>query len=518
MKEEMKKEYTRILNIKRNDYIERYGIIFNSDFQNHFYDTGTGKVVNLDDKEYEVIRALLSQGKDTAKFEEAFEKLSEEQQNLFLETCINENLLKAEQVTDMLLFTKDTSLKEQLEHHLQQLVLEVTEQCNFRCKYCIYNEDFAGNRDFGNGIMTIDIAKKAVDYAIEHSGKRVSITFYGGEPLLNFSVIKDAIDYALEIGKNKELSFSITSNLTKMTKEIASYLASVPNLSLLASIDGPENVHNATRVYAGNKPTFEDTMQGLKYVAEAFKKTGNVLMINAVFVPPYEYEKLEAINEFFESLDFLPESTEIRITYPETDSFAYNDWETLMGNGKYLFDGVLDPMKKWQLIKAQKNGLSMNQRRNIYFYSMFSLLMQIDGRRCANEPYEIHSCNGCCVPGGRKIYVKTNGDISVCEKIGLSPILGNIDTGIDLERVQKKYIDEYVTASVSKCAKCWAINFCGCCYADCYTEDGIDIEAKADKCASVRKMYQTNLSIFYSISEEYPELLDVLKNARYDIW
>lgn len=517
MKEDILNEYERIIHIKENDYIGRYGILFNTDFRNYFYDTGTGKAVSLDDKEYEVIRELFSQGTDCSGFEKAFKKLSEKQQSSFLETCINEKLLRAAQVTDLLPFTDETSLEDQIDHHLQQLVLEVTEVCNFRCKYCIYNEDFAGNRDFGKGVMTIDTAQKAIDYAMKHSGERISVTFYGGEPLLNFEVVKAAIEYALQTGKDKQLSFSITSNLTKMTEDMASYLAAVPNLSLLASIDGPETVHNAARVYAGNRPTFEDTMKGLKCIAEAFKKTGNILMINAVFVPPYEYEKIEAINEFFESLDFLPESTEIRITYPQTDSFPYDDWDALMKNGKYLFDGAIDPMKKWQLFKAKKNGLSMERRKNIYFYSMFSLLMQIDGRRRANEPFEIHSCNGCCVPGGRKIYVNTNGDISVCEKIGVSPILGNIYTGINVDEVQKKYIDEYVAASISDCAKCWAVNFCGCCYADCYTEQGINLEEKRDKCISLKKMFQTNLSIFYSITEEYPELLDVLKNARYDI-
>ena len=511
------REYERIIELKESDYIGRYGILFNTDFNNYFYDTGTGKVIWLDDNEYEVMRELFNSGTNYVGFEKAFNKLTEKQQENFLETCISEKLLRSKCVTDLLPFTADTSLQDQIDNHLQQVVLEVTEACNFRCKYCIYNEDFSGNRNFGNGIMTIDTAKKAIDYAMEHSGDRIAITFYGGEPLLNFDVVKAAIEYSLETKNKKQVSFSITSNLTKMTEARASYLASVPNLSLLASIDGPEDVHNATRVYTGNRPTFGDTMKGLKLIAEAFKKTGNILMINAVLVPPYKYEKIESINTFFESLDFLPESTEIRITYPQTDTFPYDDWDTMMKNGKYLFDGVIDPLKKWQLFKAKKNGLSMDKRRNIYFYSIFSLLMQIDGRRRASEPFEIHSCNGCCVPGGRKIYVKTNGDISVCEKIGLSPVMGNIYTGIDISYVQKKYIDEYVAASLSDCSKCWAVNFCGCCYADCYNEDGIDLIAKADRCMSLKNMYRTNMSIFYSIVEEYPELLDVLKDAKYDL-
>ena len=176
---------------------------------------------------------------------------------------------------------------------------------------------------------------------------------------------------------------------------------------------------------------------------------------------------------------------------------------------------MLDPLKKWQLHKAIKEGLNKNKTNNIYFYSMFSLLQMIDARRKCESPFQFHSCNGCCVPGGRKIYVKSNGDILVCEKIGNSPIIGNINVGIDIEKIKHKYIEEYANKSLEDCSNCWAINLCNICYANCYTTNGIDMDLKRENCASLLETLKTNLSVFYSIAEEYPELLDVLKGSKY---
>ncbi|MDD2960194.1 MAG: radical SAM protein [Lachnospiraceae bacterium] len=515
MEDKLRLEFERIKHIKKEDYMPRFGKLFNTNFSNYFYDTGTGKVVSLDDEEYELMTVLFSKDDDGEKFKAVFEELSLEKQLNFLETCSTEKLLRAKKVEDLKLVLDDTDLEDQIMNHTKQLVLEVTEKCNFRCKYCIYNEDYEGDRNFGMGVMEWETAKKAIDYVMDHSGSTVSVTFYGGEPLLNYKVIKSSIEYALKKGNGKDLSFSITSNMTLMTKEMAQFFASVPKLSFLASLDGPEMVQNAARVYSGNKPTFDDTMKGLHCLANAFENSQNILMINSVLIPPYEYGKINAINDFFEGLDFLPNNTEIRITYPQLDTYPFEHWDRLVNNEKYLFYGTLDPLTKWQVYQARNKGLDKENCRNIYFYPMYSLLRLIDGRRRSEEPFDFYPCNGCCVPGARKVYVKTNGDIQVCEKIGTSPVLGNIETGINIQKVQEVFVDNYVNASIADCAKCWAINICGNCYANSYTETGIDIENKRQYCMAMQEAYKDNLSVFYTLMEECPGILDVLKGSVY---
>ena len=72
--------------------------------------------------------------------------------------------------------------------------------------------------------MTWEVAKKALDFVFAHSGKELYVTFYGGEPLLQFPLMKQCIDYAIQkVGKERELHFGFTTNLTLITKEMAEY-------------------------------------------------------------------------------------------------------------------------------------------------------------------------------------------------------------------------------------------------------------------------------------------------------
>lgn len=159
-----------------------------------------------------------------------------------------------------------------LDNKLRQVTLELTEKCNLRCRYCIYNEDYDEKRNHGTKDMTKEVATAAIDYANAHGDveKGIAVTFYGGEPLVNFDLLKYCIDYSTKTITNKGLSFSMTTNATLMTKEIAQFLASVDGLSVLCSIDGPEAIHNSYRKYINGEGTFKEAIRGLKYLVEAF--------------------------------------------------------------------------------------------------------------------------------------------------------------------------------------------------------------------------------------------------------
>lgn len=130
-----------------------------------------------------------------------------------------------------------------------------------------------------------------------------------------------------------------------------------------------------------------------------------------------------------------------------------------------------------------------------------------------DAPDDLYHCNGCCVPGSRKLYVKANGDLLICERIGSSPIIGNIFTGIDKTLLSEKYDTEYVARSLPACKNCWAVNLCPICYANCYTEDGIDPAEKASNCNGVRSQLERCFSMFYELLEENPSALDALKET-----
>lgn len=248
---------------------------------------------------------------------------------------------------------------------VQQLIIELTGKCNLRCKYCIYNDYYEGNRDFNTSDISFETAKKAIDYAYAHRHPdHFSITFYGGEPLVNFKVMKQCIDYALANLTECNLSFSFTTNLTLMTEEIADYLGQVPNLSIVLSMDGPAEIHNMARVYSNNRDTFDDAYRGLKYIAASAKKYGNItLTFNSVLMPPYTEERFDKINDFFSNMDFLPEGTNVQASYPSKGTVPESYYLELQEKG---YD-VNAPVNWFQWAESRsKNKDFITNRMNLY--------------------------------------------------------------------------------------------------------------------------------------------------------
>lgn len=240
--------YQRLCDLKKSGNAGRYGLLFSTQFKNYFYDTGTGKVLHIGDYEFKALQAFFDPTISLDAFEKRCHQMAGDRLEKFLTTIDSEKLLCAPPVTAMHLASDDNWL-EALDSDLQQLVLEVTEACNFRCKYCIYNEDYEGNRDFGTAKMPQEIAQKAIDYLAEHSSSHFAVTFYGGEPLANFPLVRWATEYTLEHYKDKHPTFNLTTNLTLVTDEIADFLARTPGFSVVVSLDGPEEVQNSNKHY-----------------------------------------------------------------------------------------------------------------------------------------------------------------------------------------------------------------------------------------------------------------------------
>ena len=111
---------------------------------------------------------------------------------------------------------------------MNSITLELTERCNLRCKYCVYSETNNDYRTFGIKDMTFETAQKAIDFLMEHSSedKRVFIGLYGGEPLLRFPLVKQVIAYVQKRYSQRDVYYSMTSNMTLMTEEIHSFMSS----------------------------------------------------------------------------------------------------------------------------------------------------------------------------------------------------------------------------------------------------------------------------------------------------
>jgi uncharacterized protein len=226
----------------------RLGCVFETQKNMYFYDAGTGKVIECNENEFMVLKNLVESDNSEICEIEKLEDLEEAVENI-CKIVKDENLLQAPIYKE---FARET---DQTIHHVtsegfHQLILEVTQNCNFRCKYCVFNNYNESYRDFTPRNMDWDIAKKAIDYTKAHSGKseeEVSISFYGGEPLINYELIKRVVEYSKKIMPDKKLRFAFTTNLSLMTKDKAEFFAK-EGFIILCSIDGPQEVHDTYRV------------------------------------------------------------------------------------------------------------------------------------------------------------------------------------------------------------------------------------------------------------------------------
>lgn len=153
---------------------------------------------------------------------------------------------------------------------IKTLVLNVVQACNLRCGYC-----FAGDGSYGNsGMMSIETATRAIDwYANQHTISQMEVNFFGGEPLVNFALIRRCVEYAHSVAQDagKRIAFSITTNATLVTQEMAQFLAE-NKFRIAVSIDGPAAINNRNRPLATGKGSLERILAGVYLLREAGNK------------------------------------------------------------------------------------------------------------------------------------------------------------------------------------------------------------------------------------------------------
>ena len=492
------------------------GTAFATKNRKYMYDTGTGKTFECGEIEYRILKTLFEQDMLPLSIDGIMENEMIEAYKNIWEFIEMENIL---QVPKNIEFVKETDeeLRDLLRYGFQQLILELTEECNMRCRYCIYGEHNHHFRNFSPKAMSWDVARRAVEYARDNSGNKVSISFYGGEPLVQFDLMKQVIEYAQKIITGKELTFSFTTNLTLVTKEVAEYIANTPGMSVMCSLDGPEDIHDAYRVLRGNQGSFAKAIQGLKLLVEAYgERAKDYIIINTVVCPPFSNEKLTAIEKFFEGLSWLPKEVIKKCDYVEYGTVRPEDISLkYAGEGDYIGekwdDFSLDAIEGWALERELEDGDSKGYAGGL----LESKLARIHNRRQFQNPRKEIRRNACCIPGNRRIYVKTDGSFLLCEKMGESPEFGDVYNGPDLKKIRKFYLDEYDRASIEKCSECWAMNLCGLCYAGCYNKTGVDIEKKELACKAQRYTSKAELITYFTILEEQPHIIKEVDSVEY---
>lgn len=396
---------------------------------------------------------------------------------------------------------------------LQKITLQVTQQCNLRCEYCIYSGDAGNyrNRTHQNKKMSLEMAKKGIDFLIAHSqeSNRIDVGFYGGEPLLEFELIKKCIEYAKEQAEGKKIAFSITTNATLLTEEIIKYL-SENDIMITISLDGPKEIHNKNRKFAGSGTgSFDKIIENLETFKESYPEYFKNVMFNVVMDPKADFK---CISEFFVNYDTVKDTNQMA-TMPSTN---YSE-KTVTMDENFSVDYNYEFFKifLYKLGRLEKKYIS---KLNLSYFERLKSTYH-EKRTPTSGLYDYGHPGGPCIPGKLRLFMDVDGVFYPCERVSeLSEVMkiGTLEDGFDIEKCLKILNIGKVTEH--SCINCWAFRFCSQCAVLADDTKKLNAEKRLQKCENTiidveeyLKDYCTLLELGYDFEEEDYPIIQVTK-------
>lgn len=490
-----------------NDTESRLGVVYQVDGDYYYFDSGTDKIVSCDEQEAELAASILRADPEEKR------KILENNPG-FASFIEQEHLFQCPEHRGFLVPTEN-QYKTMVAESCEQIILELTQQCNLRCRYCIYNDNHDQFRSFSSLAMTEAVAFRALDIVLSHlKSDSFALTYYGGEPLLNQELIKSTISYVLKKRPDLKLHVSFTTNLTLMTSEFADYLHDVPadEVSVLCSLDGPRDMHDSYRVNTAGRGSFEAAIRGYRILMDHFydPEKKRIVSVNTVLTPPYSKKRFDEVNRFFADQLKLPAEMEHRFTYMDPGQMEASDYGGEVISGEHEFEMI--PLEEWSIAEAEKTGKDADVLemlcKELWFIS--TRQREPDGGIIQNT---VHMAN--CIPGQRRLYVSADGSFYTCEKVGQTPPIGNVHTGLQLERAYRIYYTDFDAYYQPKCDQCWARTLCSRCYDGLMKKDGPDKNSDG-RCGDVRSTVLDLLKLYCRLDTKHHDLLErILKNHEY---
>lgn len=205
----------------------------------------------------------------------------------------------------------------------------------------------------------------------------------------------------------------------------------------------------------------------------------------------------------------LPDSAYIHYNYVERDTLPpeyQSNYHIDYASANFLNYSLKDsdPIKFWAMKKQSDKSLKKS-----WFLSSIERndLIGIQSHYLDDDPVPYVKKNGCCIPGHQRLYITTQGDFKVCERVGNTPFIGSLNEGLNIENIKKYYINEYDKKS-EKCKYCWACHLCTLCYSSCMQEHGVDSQLKEEACHAMQVHLRNNLIEYYHILENNSDYID----------
>mgnify|MGYP001336520179 FL=1 len=356
----------------------------------------------------------------------------------------------------------DKVLEDKREIYTKALCLNVAHDCNMRCGYCFAN---TGDYHEGRRLMPFSVASRAVEFLLESSGnrKRLEVDFFGGEPLMNFDVVKETVLFAREREREygKRIGFTITTNGTLLDKKTAEFInKNMDNIVL--SIDGRKQVNDRMRRFTGGSGTYDDIMPKLKsFVASRGDKSyyirGTFTANNLDFCS----DVLHLADEGFKEISIEPVAAEKGKAYALKEEHLpriYREYDRL----------------------AEKYIDYYEKGKGFRYYHF---LMDLDGGPCVYK--RVSSCGS----GVEYFAVTPDGELYPCHQfVGRKEyLMGDVWKGVLNKALQKEFSENTVYHK-EKCRECWARFYCsGGCSANNYQLNGDILKPYELSCALLKK-------------------------------
>lgn len=450
-------------------------------------DVNSGSVHVADPVLYDAIEILSAQMPDLEKPEPVPEHLKDLVRDGLKETYSSQDIEETlEDIQELIdseqLFAKDIykdfviDFKER-KTVVKALCLHIAHDCNLACQYCFAEEgEYHGRR----ALMSFEVGKKALDFLIANSGSRrnLEVDFFGGEPLMNWEVVKQLVIYGREQEKlhNKHFRFTITTNGVLLNDEIVEFCNKEMS-NVVLSMDGRKEVNDKMRPFRNGKGSYDLIVPKFQKFADSRNQ------MNYYVRGTFTHNNLDFAEDaiHFADLGFRQMSIEPVVAPPEAEySIKEEDLPKIMEQYDKL---------AVEYIKRKKEGRGFN---------FFHFMLDLNAGPCVAK--RLSGCGS----GTEYLAVTPWGDLYPCHQfVGQEDfLLGNVDTGVTNTSVR----DEFKLCNVyakDKCRDCFARFYCsGGCAANSYNFHGTITDAYDIGCEMQKKRIECAIMIKAALAEE----------------
>ena len=444
---------------------------------NALLDVNSGGVHIIDDLTYDLLDNVEPPFEEKCP-EDVVRKLSKMYDSKDIEDCYEEIVSL---YNDKILFSEDDYEKYALSavaSPIKAMCLHIAHDCNLRCKYC-----FASTGDFGQGRMLMDYetGKRAIDFLIERSGDRkfLEVDFFGGEPLMNWDVVKQLVAYGREQEKlhDKHFRFTLTTNGVLLNDEIMEF-ANKEMDNVVLSIDGRKEVHDRMRPFRKGAGSYDLIVPKFQKFAES--RHQDKYYVRGTFThynPDFAADVLHLADLGFKQISVEPVVAEPSEPYAITEEDLpqlFEEYDKLAA----------------EMVRRHKEGDDFN---------FFHFMIDLEGGPCVAK--RLSGCGS----GTEYLAVTPWGDFYPCHQfVGNEKfLLGNVDEGIKNTEIR----DEFKCCNVyakEKCRNCFARFYCsGGCAANSYNfhgtitdayDLGCELQKKRIECAIMIKAAEADMA------------------------